>query len=80
MIEKKKKSKSPQKRGACNGKDCTDCDKCKLKSKSAEENLLELREENIHLKTHQRELEEEVKVIATRLKRQINQLKKDRLI
>jgi hypothetical protein len=63
MLEKKKKSKSPQKRRAClGGKDCTDCDKCKLKSKSAEENLLELREENLHLKTHQRELEEEVKV------------------
>ena len=33
-----------------------------MKSKTAEENLLELREENIHLKTHQRELEEEVKM------------------
>ena len=51
MLEKKKKSKSPQKR-RCTGKDCVDCDKCKLKSKTAEENLLELREENIHLKTH----------------------------
>jgi len=62
MLEKKKKSKSPQKRRACLGKDCSDCDKCKLKVKSAEENLLELREENLHLKTHQRDLEEEVKV------------------
>ena len=61
MLERKKKSKSPQKR-RCVGKDCTDCDKCKLKSKTAEENLLELREENIHLKTHQRELEEDVKM------------------
>jgi hypothetical protein len=65
MIERKKKSKSPQKQRRCMGKDCcADCDKCKLKTKTADENLLELRDENIHLKTHQRELEEEVKMYA----------------
>jgi ferredoxin len=61
-IEKKRNSRSPQKK-RCIGKDCGDCgDRCRVKSKTAEENLLELREENIHLKTHQRELEEEVKM------------------
>jgi transposase len=34
----------------------------KVTAKNTEELLLELREENIHLKTHQLELEEEVKM------------------
>lgn len=39
-----------------------------------------LRNENIQLKSKQRDLEGQVKIIATKLKRQINQLKKDRLV
>jgi hypothetical protein len=62
------------------GKDCcADCDKCKLKTKTAEENLLELRDENIHLKTHQRELEEEKRIeLYAKKKEELDQLKKDR--
>jgi hypothetical protein len=32
------------------------------------------------LKSHHKELEEQVKIIATKLKRQITQLKKDRVV
>lgn len=39
-----------------------------------------LRETNTHLKNHGLELEDEVKLIATKLKRQIAQLKKDKLV
>jgi hypothetical protein len=39
-----------------------------------------LKDQNLKLKSHHKELEEQVKIIATKLKRQITQLKKDRIV
>ena len=39
-----------------------------------------LKDDNIRLKSTQKELESEIKVIATKFKRQINLLKKERLV
>eukprot|EP00347_Sterkiella_histriomuscorum_P001912 403370193 len=47
---------------------------------NVEEKLLVLKDDNHHLKVKKKELEEDVKLIAAKLKRQINQLKKDRIL
>ena len=39
-----------------------------------------LKDTNMSLKNHQRDLENEIKIIATKFKRQITLLKKDRLV
>ena len=52
----------------------------KVSFEGQEEKLLVLREENQRLKSKGQELEDDVKMIATKLKRQMAQLKKDRLI
>lgn len=47
---------------------------------NANEKLLVLRDENIHLKEKKVRLEEELKLIATKMKRTITTLKKDRIV
>jgi hypothetical protein len=66
--QKRKKSRSPVKKDI------------KVSFASQEERLLVLRDENYHLKNKGQLLEDDVKQIATKLKRQMTQLKKDRLI
>jgi len=46
----------------------------------APDKLEQLKDQNINLKSTQKDLEEQVKFIEVKLRRQINQLKKDRLV
>lgn len=52
----------------------------RVSNDGAIEKVLLLREQNMHLKGRGRELEEDVKMIATKLKRQITQLKRDKIV
>lgn len=49
-------------------------------SDNTHHHLLNLKDENMKLKSKKVELEDEVKMIATRLKRTITQLKRDKII
>lgn len=61
---------------ACASSNCN----CKSGKALYPDKLELLKDQNIHLKNTKRDLEEQVKIIATKLRRQINQLKKDRLV
>lgn len=64
------------KKKICAGSNCN----CRDSKLLRPDKLEVLRDENIHLKSRKKDLEEKVKIIATKLKRQINTLRKDRLV